>query len=326
MHAAGPIEMTDGPRAGSGPVGDGRELVSICICTYQRPRELGDLLDSLLALRIPADVDLEIVVVDNDPRRSAEATIEARRTRPGGDRIASVHEPRRGISHARNRCLDEARGSILGFIDDDECCIDDRWLETMLAGLRSSNAIAVFGPAMPRFAEEPPHWVREGRYFERPRFTSGERIAPVYARTSNVLMFVAPVTAAKLRFEPEFAFSGGEDTVFFHFLSSAGAFVWIDDAMLVESIPPSRANASYLIRRTRSRGASWVRFRVRLFGRREFLYWGLRGLVGMVAFAAAALITAPVDRAWSMRLAVRAAGDLGKIGAAFTGRAGEYGA
>ena len=45
--------------------------VTVCVATCQRPVGLARLLSSLEQLAVPAGVELEIVVVDNDPERSA---------------------------------------------------------------------------------------------------------------------------------------------------------------------------------------------------------------------------------------------------------------
>jgi GT2 family glycosyltransferase len=48
-----------------------RPHVSICIATYRRPRGLARLLDSLERLKLPPDLVVETIVVDNDAEGSA---------------------------------------------------------------------------------------------------------------------------------------------------------------------------------------------------------------------------------------------------------------
>ena len=45
--------------------------VSICAVTFKRPRGLARLIDSLARLKLPEDVIVEVVLVDNDPAGSA---------------------------------------------------------------------------------------------------------------------------------------------------------------------------------------------------------------------------------------------------------------
>ena len=50
--------------------------VAIAVLTYRRPAGLGQLLEGLAALDVPADVALRVVVVDNDPDGSGRAVAE----------------------------------------------------------------------------------------------------------------------------------------------------------------------------------------------------------------------------------------------------------
>lgn len=65
--------------------------------------------------------DYEIIVVDNRPGKAPKIDIP-------GARI--VHEPRPGISAARNRGIAAATGDIIAFTDDD-VVVDNRWLRAI---------------------------------------------------------------------------------------------------------------------------------------------------------------------------------------------------
>ena len=84
--------------------------LSVVICTRDRPRELHRCLG---ALRAQHAAPLEIVVVDNSAQRSAQATCEA------FPEVRYVHEPRPGLSIARNAGIAASRGSLIAFTDDD---------------------------------------------------------------------------------------------------------------------------------------------------------------------------------------------------------------
>ena len=85
---------------------------------------LPDALASLIALDYPPDRH-EILVVDND---SSDHTAEIIRAHP----VRYLHEPRRGVSNARNRGIAEARGELIAFIDGD-CVADPVWLRELVA-------------------------------------------------------------------------------------------------------------------------------------------------------------------------------------------------
>ena len=84
--------------------------LSVVVCTRDRPRELHGCLRSLGGQR-PAP--LEVVVVDNSEQRSAQPICEA------FPEVRYVHEPRPGLSIARNAGIAASRGGVIAFTDDD---------------------------------------------------------------------------------------------------------------------------------------------------------------------------------------------------------------
>jgi glycosyltransferase involved in cell wall biosynthesis len=74
-------------------------------------------LDALRAQVFPTPVDWEVLVVDNNSRDDTPAVVaQCQREWP---RLRYVHEPRQGLSHARNLGIAHASGDILLFTDDD---------------------------------------------------------------------------------------------------------------------------------------------------------------------------------------------------------------
>lgn len=93
-------------------------FISIVICTYNRADYLRDSLHSLLPT--PAASSLyEVLIIDNNSSDHtalvAEDIIEAYPNK----QIRYVKELQQGLSHARNRGINEARAPILLFLDDD---------------------------------------------------------------------------------------------------------------------------------------------------------------------------------------------------------------
>jgi glycosyltransferase involved in cell wall biosynthesis len=83
---------------------------SVVIPTLARPAPLQETLQSVFACDPAPD---EVIVVDADPQGSASAVAE-----PYGDRV-QILPSARGLTIQRNRALDEARGDIVVFLDDD---------------------------------------------------------------------------------------------------------------------------------------------------------------------------------------------------------------
>ena len=84
--------------------------LSVVVCTRDRPRELDR---CLRALRAQHSAPLEVVVVDNSEQRSAQPICEA------FPDVRYVHEPRTGLSVARNAGIAASRGAVIAFTDDD---------------------------------------------------------------------------------------------------------------------------------------------------------------------------------------------------------------
>jgi GT2 family glycosyltransferase len=133
-----PADEVPAGEAGRGAsTGAGRDddypMVSVVVCTRDRPESVITALGGLTGLRYPR---FEIVVVDNAPTTSA--TRDAILARFSGDsRVRYVHEPRPGLSRARNRGVAEASAEILAFTDDD-VRVDPWWLDGIVRGFRAA--------------------------------------------------------------------------------------------------------------------------------------------------------------------------------------------
>lgn len=218
--------------------------LDVCVCTFQRP-SLAQTLQSIAAQVLPAGHAIRVVVADNDETPSAEPL--ARRTAAAlGLNLLYVHAPARNISIARNACLAAAQAPLVAFIDDDEEA-DAGWAAAMTACLDDTGADIVFGPVKAIYAADAPAWVRAADMHSfQPRL--GADGVPETGYTSSVMMRREVV--GELRFDPALGRSGGEDTVFFHQLSQAGALLaFCSDAVVTEHVPPSRASLGWLLRR-----------------------------------------------------------------------------
>jgi succinoglycan biosynthesis protein ExoM len=219
-------------------------LVAICITTFRRPAGLQTLLFGMNSLFLGTELYFRAVVVDNDPNGSAlQLVIEI--SKDLNYPVEYVLEPNRGLSYARNAALDHALDAdALAFIDDDEVP-EANWLFELVKAQLSYRADVVMGPVLSRFAEPVSDWIVKGGFFDRPRLATGTVLSE--ARTGNVLMSSNTLRTTGIRFDPQFALSGGEDADFFCRLSTAGAkIIAVDTAIVHETVPPSRANAIWI--------------------------------------------------------------------------------
>lgn len=224
--------------------------IMIGICTYRRPDGLAQTLASLDALDVReiAGIPVSVLVVDNAPEAGAEAVV-AQWANTHRFPTAVDHEPKKGLSAARNRILAQARSSgaaYLAFIDDDEMATPG-WLAALYHRACETGAGAVIGPVAPVFVEAPARHVPAECYQTRLP-TSDGFVTDGY--TSNALIDLEAVRFLDLTFDPDLDQTGGEDTMFFKAMVDGGlAIAWAADAMVQETIPPSRATATWLWRR-----------------------------------------------------------------------------
>ncbi|HEX8495700.1 MAG TPA: glycosyltransferase [Actinomycetales bacterium] len=283
--------------------------VVVAVLTYRRPQDLAELLplldEQVRSLAAPA----RVVVVDNDPLAGARGQVE-------GGPATYVHEPRPGISAARNRALAEAAGDdVLVFIDDDERPRAG-WLASLLTTRAATGAVAVVGPVVSQFDAEPTPWVAAGRFFDRRRLPTGSVLE--VAATNNLLLDLRWLRAHGLVFDERFGISGGSDTLFTRQLVALGGrMVWCDEAVVVDRVPASRTTARWVLQRAFRSGNGWARTSLTLSAGpvqrlRTQAVLVARGGVRAVGGTARALLGVvsrdPVHQAKGVRTALRGAG------------------
>src|ERR1044072_4347919 len=119
--------------------------VSVVIPTMNRALLLQQALRSAIQQILPTWLEMEILVIDNSPDGSASNCCMS-----FGSKVRYIHEPKLGISHARNRGIMEAHGDFIAFLDDDERAEPD-WLAALCETLHTTQADAVFGSVEPEF-------------------------------------------------------------------------------------------------------------------------------------------------------------------------------
>lgn len=117
-------------------------LVTVAVCTRNRPKDLKQCLDALQKLHYP---NFEILVVDNAP--SDDTTEEL--VWEQNPRIRYVRELKPGLSWARNCAIVESRGEIIAYTDDD-VIVDPEWVMSLVKVFTSDPCVmAVTGMVVP---------------------------------------------------------------------------------------------------------------------------------------------------------------------------------
>jgi glycosyltransferase involved in cell wall biosynthesis len=231
--------------------------ITVAVPTFRRPDDLRAGLPMLLAhaREVTADPSgryvADVLVVDNDPGRSAEATVAELGAR-------YVCEPTPGIAAVRNRALDEAAGTrLLAFIDDDERP-EPGWLARLVETWEASGAAVVSGRILADYAGELDPWIRAGDFFVRRSMPTGTPID--VAAAGNLLLDLDQVRASGVRFESPLGMGAGEDTIFSRALVATGArMVWCNESAAVDFVPLSRLSRRWVLTRAWSHGNATVR-------------------------------------------------------------------
>jgi hypothetical protein len=235
----------------------------VAVLTYRRTDLLPALLDRLAGQAAGVEPPAEVLVVDNDPDGGAADVV----ARWAGRGVRYVHEPRPGISAARNRALDEAGGArLLVFFDDDERP-SPGWLARITGAWREWGCAAVAGPVAGVLPGQVDPWIAGSGVFDRPRRATGVRVGG--AGAGNLLLDLSRVRALGLRFDERLGLTGGEDTLFTHALVHAGEEIrWCDEAEADEPVPAERLTRRWVLRRCLRSGSSWSRAELLLAGGR----------------------------------------------------------
>lgn len=248
--------------------------ITICACTHRRPEGLQTLLVGLATQRFTAIArpQVDVVIVDNEGVVEARAMCE-QVGQATGLAVRYVHEPRRGIPHARNACLDHVApdAEFFAMIDDDEVPEPD-WLEQLLLAQARADVDVVRGTVVPVFSEGVPVWIREGDFFGWPRKEHAGRgetlvdgVELASASSNNVLVRCATVRDLGLRFDTTLTFTGGSDALFFRQMRLAGCkIIYAAGARVRETVPPERATFAYLWRVQYKQGCNKVPRKLRL--------------------------------------------------------------
>lgn len=229
--------------------------ITVCVCTYRRPEMLKSLLEDLRQQETGGLFTYSILVVDNDYRRSAN-TVVSEFAAGHAVRVEYYVEPGQSIALARNKAIEHACGDFVVFIDDDESPIQ-RWLLTLFEACNRFNAHGALGPVHPRFVKTPPAWFVAGKFSDRPTYPTGFVIDWRKGRTGNTLLKKEVFDGVTQPFRPEFR--TGEDQDFFRRMIDKGYFfIWCDEAVAFEVVPPIRWNRIFMLKRALLRGHTSV--------------------------------------------------------------------
>jgi glycosyltransferase involved in cell wall biosynthesis len=241
--------------------------VTVAICTWNRAKLLDQTLTQLAQLETPGAISWELLVIENDCTDETSAVL-SRHSASLPLRVA--HEPKRGLSHARNRAAAEARGEIIAWTDDD-VLVEPGWLSVYARAARELPESAFFGgPVLPWFDGSPPEWISAslpiiGSAFAlcdlgAQRHPLGVRHLPYGANFA-----VRTTTQRHHRFDPALGhvgsqlIAGDEMDVMQRMLGAGLSGTWLPEARVRHFVPRERMTEDYIRRYYRGIGRTDVR-------------------------------------------------------------------
>ncbi len=114
--------------------------ISVAIATYNRCRTLADTLESLTRQTVRPGA-YELLLIDNN---CTDETVSVIQSFAGRLDFRYLKETVQGLSHCRNRAIDEFTGDVLIFTDDD-VLLEPDWLASYAEALTAYPLNGIFG-------------------------------------------------------------------------------------------------------------------------------------------------------------------------------------
>ncbi|HMK89362.1 MAG TPA: glycosyltransferase [Methylocystis sp.] len=231
---------------------------SAVICTYNRYGLLTKAVDSLLE----QDADpgqFEILVVDNSPPGAERDSWREHYGRNPRIRYVTVDRP--GLANARNVAVKEARGEIVGFLDDDAIA-SPGWTRAYLRAFDAFGAEAQIagGAIAPLFEAPRPdwlhdkllvyftviHWGDSTRFLSKEQWVAGANIA--YRKSAYEAAGGCNTSLGRVGAEATLM-SNEETELVERIEANGGRTLYAPDARVEHLVPANRMTRAWLRRR-----------------------------------------------------------------------------
>lgn len=247
---------------------------TVAIRAYNAENRLGSILEKLRWQTNTENISWEIVIVDNNSTDNTAKVIQEYQSNwPELYPIKYYLEPRQGASYARQRAMEEAQGSLVGFLDDDNLPSPDWVAKAYSFGVAHPKAGAYSGLVHAIYEVEPPQnfkriasclaiieWsAKEPFCFNSQEPLKRGLLPPGAGLVIRKEAWVEDVTAnLKLKGPVKGSLTvKGEDLEALWYLRKAGWEIWFNPEMRIyHQIPKHRLEKEYLMRLLRGVGLS----------------------------------------------------------------------
>ena len=218
--------------------------ISVIICTYNRDKFIGEALNCLAKQTLPAG-NFEIIVVDNRSTDNTASIAQNFIADHPGLQARYVMEPNKGLSFARNRGIQEARASIVTYIDDD-AEVTPHFLESIVSFLQAnSSVVGVGGKVIPKYSESgEPKWISKylngfvGRmdFGDRPKQFDSKMKYP----TGCNMTYTKEILQKAGGFNNELTFRSDDKYIFHQVTKISDNVYYVPEALLYHNIDNDR--------------------------------------------------------------------------------------
>lgn len=232
--------------------------VAICAYTLKRWKDLVAAIESVLAQSVkPARV---LVCIDYNPELQDLAekefgTLEV-------EVFANSH--RKGLSGARNTCMERSTAAVLAFLDDDARA-GSSWLEELIAPYADPDVAGVGGAIRPAYDLSRPEWIPDELLWVVGCSYRGQRVGDVRNLIGANMSFRRSVLIAAGGFSESLGRTGGppvgcgetEACIRVRGLKEGpNRLLSIANAEVTHRVPSERTSVRYFVRRSWLEGAS----------------------------------------------------------------------
>ncbi|MCZ2115010.1 MAG: glycosyltransferase [Anaerolineae bacterium] len=198
--------------------------VSILTATYNRHALLPE---AIASLRAQTYDDWEMLVLDDGSEPSAEPIVDSF----ADPRLRYISLEHGGLPTARNKGLELARGTHIGFLDDDDLYHPDK-LASEVAFLKANPDIDIVGSGYRITGKDGQIIQVREPWLTKPDLNERNILFGVPLLPCSVLVARRAITRLEYWFDPIFDCGVGDDTDFFTRLFLAGArFGWVKEIL-----------------------------------------------------------------------------------------------
>jgi glucosyl-dolichyl phosphate glucuronosyltransferase len=224
--------------------------ISVIISTYNRCRFIVTCLQCLATQTLPKG-QYEVVVVDNCSTDDTAALVQNFIGQHPQLPFRYVFEAQKGVSFGRDRGINEAKGSILVYLDDDAEA-SPTLLETYLSFFnRHPDAAGAGGRILPKYSEAPePAWMSPWLNGYVAKVDLGGSTRPFKGRMKYPIGCNMAYRKTYLTqiggFNTQLTFRGDDKYIYLAIKAINPNIYYLPEALAYHNIPEKRLNISYL--------------------------------------------------------------------------------